>query len=235
MQIIALITQKGGSGKTTLTLALAVAAVLAGRTTLVIDLDTQGTACTWHDRRKAGGKGANPIVIDAQPHRLADTLKQARANGVDFVLIDTPPRAADAALIAAKLCDLVIVPARPQMYDLETIPVTREILAVAGHKPAMVVLNSVPPVGDRHAQSGEAMKNWQIPLCPFTIGNRVAFGDAGAFGLTPQEYEPKGKAAEEVQKVYDFTAKVLSELELKPKQGKQEHHEQQTQFDRAAG
>ena len=71
MDTIALITQKGGSGKTTLTLSLAVASVLAGRTTLVIDLDTQGTACSWHDRRKAAGKGDNPIVIDAQPHRLA--------------------------------------------------------------------------------------------------------------------------------------------------------------------
>jgi chromosome partitioning protein len=110
MDTIALITQKGGSGKTTLTLSLAVAAVLEGRTTLVIDLDTQGTACSWHDRRKTGGKGDSPMVIDAQPHRLSETLKQARANGVEFVLIDTPPRAADAALIAAKAADLVIVP-----------------------------------------------------------------------------------------------------------------------------
>jgi chromosome partitioning protein len=233
MDTIALITQKGGSGKTTLTLSLAVAAVLAGRTTLVIDLDTHGTACSWHDRRKAAGKGDNPIVIDAQPHRLADTLKQARANGVDFVLIDTPPRAADAALIAAKAADLVIVPARPQMYDLETIPVTREILAVAGNKKAMVILNSVPPVGERGSQSQEAMKNWQIPICPFMIGNRVAFGDAGALGLTPQEYEPKGKAAEEVQKIYDFTSKVLAELKLKP--GKQEHHEHKTRLVQVAG
>lgn len=233
MDIIALITQKGGSGKTTLTLSLAVAAVLAGRTTLVIDLDTQGTACGWHDRRKAAGKGDSPIVIDAQPHRLAETLKQARANGVDFVLIDTPPRAADAALVAAKAADLVIVPARPQIYDLETIPVTREILAVAGNKKAMVVLNSVPPVGDRHSQSGEAVRNWQIPVCPFTLGNRVAFGDAGAFGLTVQEYDPRGKAAEEVQKIYTFTEAVLAEMKLK--QGKQEHHEHETRLVKNAG
>jgi chromosome partitioning protein len=83
-------------GKTTLTFSLTVADVLGGKTTLVIDLDTQGTACSWHDRRKAAGKGDSPIVIDAQPHQLADTLKQARANGVHFVLIDTPPSAADA-------------------------------------------------------------------------------------------------------------------------------------------
>jgi chromosome partitioning protein len=233
MHTIALITQKGGSGKTTLTLSLAVAAALAELTTLVINLDTPVTACSWHDRRKAAGKGDSPIVIDAQPHRLAETLKQARANGVEFVLIDTPPRAADAALVAAKASDLVIVPARPQMYDLETIPVTREILAVAGNKKAMVVLNSVPPVGERHTQSGEAMRNWHIPICPFTIGNRVAFGDAGAMGLTAQEYEPRGKAAEEVQKVYNFTAAVLSKLKLK--QGKEEHHEHETEPDRVAG
>ena len=77
------------------------------------------------------------------------------------------------------------------------------------------------------------MKNWQIPICPFTIGNRVAFGDAGALGLTAQEYEPRGKAAEEIQKAYNFVEAVLAELKLK--QSKQEHHEQQTQFDRAAG
>jgi chromosome partitioning protein len=233
MDTIALITQKGGSGKTTLTLSLAVAAALEGHTTLVIDLDMQGTSCSWNDRRKGAGRGENPIVIDAQPHRLAETIKQARANGVDFVFIDTPPRAADAALIAAKAADLVIVPARPQMYDLETIPVTREILTVAGNKPAMVVLNSVPPVGERHAQSQEALKNWKIPICPFTIGNRVAFGDAGAFGLTVQEYEPKGKAAEEVQNIFKFTKHVLAELKLK--QGKQEHHEHETRLDRIAG
>ena len=66
-----------------------------------------------------------------------------------------------------------------------------------------------------------------------TLGNRVAFGDAGAFGLTAQEYEPKGKAAEEVQRIYKFASTVLAELKLK--QGKQEHHEHETQFDRVAG
>ncbi len=233
MHTIALITQKGGSGKTTLTLSLAVAAAIAGKTTLVVDLDTQGTACSWHDRRKLAGKGDSPIVIDAQPHRLVDTLKQAQANGVEFVFIDTPPRAADAALVAAKSSDLVIVPARPQMYDLETIPVTREILAVAGHKPAMVVLNSVPPVGDRHAQSQEAVKNWKIPICPFTVGHRVAFGDAGALGLTAQEYEPNGRAAQEIEKIFRFTETLLSELELK--QRKEEQHDNEAQHSRAAG
>ena len=83
MDITALITQKGGSGKTTLTLSLAVAAVLAGRTTLVIDLDTQGTACSWHDRRKAAGKGGSPIVIDAQLGELPPVRGSDSSTTVD--------------------------------------------------------------------------------------------------------------------------------------------------------
>ena len=118
MDTIAVYHTEGGQRKDDIdALPCRCGAVLEGRTTLVIDLDTQGTACSWHDRRKLSGKGEGPIVIDAQPPPpgCRDTLKQARANGVDFVLIDTPPRATDAALIAAKAADLVIVPAKPQM------------------------------------------------------------------------------------------------------------------------
>jgi chromosome partitioning protein len=97
----------------------------------------------------------------------------------------------------------------------------------------MVVLNSVPPVGQSHSQSKEALKDWKIPICPFTIGNRVASGDAGAFGLTVQENEPKCKAAEEIQNIFKFTKHVLAELKLK--QGKQEHHEHETRLYRIAG
>jgi chromosome partitioning protein len=87
MDVIAVIAQKGGTGKTTLTLALAVAAQLAGKVTAVIDLDPQATASNWSDRREAD----SPVVVSAQPARLPHVLTSAETSGAAMVLIDTPP------------------------------------------------------------------------------------------------------------------------------------------------
>ena len=87
MDIIAVIAQKGGTGKTTLTLALAVAAQLAGKVTAIVDLDPQATASNWSDRREA----ESPVVVSAQPARLPHVLTSAETSGAAMVLIDTPP------------------------------------------------------------------------------------------------------------------------------------------------
>jgi chromosome partitioning protein len=97
MQVISVLMQKGGSDKTTLVLSLALAASLAGKSVAVIDLDPQATACKWGDRRNG-----NPVIISIQPARLKQALDAARADGVKLVIIDTPPRAADAAMAAAQ-------------------------------------------------------------------------------------------------------------------------------------
>jgi chromosome partitioning protein len=229
MYTVALIAQKGGTGKTTLAVSLAVAAGQVGMTSIIIDLDPQGTACNWKDRRKSDG----PVVIDAQPGRLAAALAKAEENGVDFAVIDTPARNEQSALAAAKAADLVLIPCRPQAYDLETIPNTKEILTLAVNKPAIVVLNAVPPVGDRHEQARELLNRLQIPVCPYTLGHRAVFGDAGAVGQAAQEYDQKGKGAAEILQVYKYVLSTL--VQLSKDKTKQEHHEQQSQFDRAAG
>ena len=229
MYTVALIAQKGGTGKTTLAVSLAVAAGQVGMTSIIIDLDPQGTACNWKDRRKSDG----PVVIDAQPGRLAAALTKAEENGVDFALIDTPARNEQPALAAAKAADLVLIPCRPQAYDLETIPNTKEILTLAGNKPAIVVLNAVPAVGDRHEQARELLNRLQIPVCPYTLGHRAVFGDAGAVGQAAQEYDQKGKGAAEILQVYKYVLSTL--VQLSKDKNKQEHHEQQSQSDRAAG
>ena len=141
MYTVALIAQKGGTGKTTLAVSLAVAAGQVGMTSIIIDLDPQATACNWKDRRKSDG----PVVIDAQPGRLAAALAKAEENGVDFAVIDTPARNEQSALAAAKAADLVLIPCRPQAYDLETIPNTKEILTLAGNKPAVASSTPFPP------------------------------------------------------------------------------------------
>ena len=109
MKVIAVIAQKGGAGKTTLSIATAVAAVADGLSAAVVDLDPQATAANWSDRRKA----ESPVVISAQAARLPRILDAAADQGADLVIIDTAPRAEQGSLAAAKAADLVLVPAVP--------------------------------------------------------------------------------------------------------------------------
>jgi chromosome partitioning protein len=134
MKTIALIAQKGGAGKTTLALSLAIVAAKAGATSVIIDLDPQATACNWGDRREAD----TPVIVDAQPARLQSALQKAEEASVDIAIIDTPPRSEQATLAAAKAANLVVVPCRPQIYDLETIPHTKELITLAGGPPILV-------------------------------------------------------------------------------------------------
>jgi chromosome partitioning protein len=149
MKTIALVTQKGGTGKTTLALSLAIAAEKAGTTPVIIALDPQATACNWGDRREAD----TPVIVDAQPARLQNALQKAEEASVGVAIIDTPARSEQAALAAAKAASLVVIPCRAQIYDLETIPNTKELVALAGGPPALVVLNAVPFRGTRHEQA----------------------------------------------------------------------------------
>jgi len=215
MYTIALMIQKGGGGKTTLGLNLACAAVAHGKSTVIIDLDPQATACNWSDRRqKTFPDLPSPLVIDAQPARLQAALDRAADNGVEFAIIDTPARSEQSALAAAKAADLVIIPCRPQAYDLETIPNTREVLSLAGGKPVFAVLNAVPSFGNRHDQARELLEKLNIPVCPHTIGNRSAFGDAGAVGQSVTEYDPRGKGASEILQLYNYTCSKLESLRI---------------------
>lgn len=212
MKTIALIAQKGGTGKTTVALSLAVAALQAKAVSVIIDLDPQASACNWGDRRGL----ESPVIIDAQAARLANALAKAAEAGVDLVIIDTPARSEQAALAAAKAADLVVIPCRPQVYDLETIPNSRDLVALAGEKPMLVILNAVPSRGNRHEEAAQAVKAFGVPVCPVTIGNRAAFGDAAALGKTVLEYEPSSKSAEEVRLVYKYISKLLSKLARTP-------------------
>jgi len=205
MKTIALIAQKGGTGKTTLALCLAVAAEQDGLNTLIVDLDPQATACNWGDRRQS----ESPLVIDAQPARMPQALDRARSGGINLVVIDTPARSEQAALAAAELADLIIIPCRPQRFDLETIGNTRKLIAMAGTKPVLVVLNAIPARGDRQQQARQAIEAMELPVCPIALENRAAFGDASIIGQTALEFEPSGKAAEESIQLYKYVSRLL--------------------------
>jgi chromosome partitioning protein len=206
MNVIAVIAQKGGTGKTTLTLALAVAAQRAGKVAAIIDLDPQATASNWSDRREAD----SPVVVSTQPARLSHVLQSAEASGAALVLIDTPPRAEQAALAAAKAADLILIPCRPAIYDLETVSTTLELIRVAGEKPAVAILNGVPPRGSKRHQAEAVIKELGLRVCPAAFGHRAAFSDAGALGLTAEEYDRGGKAEAESKAVYKFVSKLIN-------------------------
>ncbi len=195
--VIALVAQKGGTGKTTLALTLAVAAEQAARTAVVLDIDPQATACKWGDRREA----STPVVLDAQPARLVRALETAAVEGVDLVVIDTPARLESAALEAARLSSLVVMPCRPLIFDLETVPTSQQVVTLAGGPPVVAVLNATPPRGRRAAETRSALEEFGIAVCPHTLGQRAAVGDAVAMGLVAAEFAPASRAAAEARDV----------------------------------
>ena len=198
MDIIAVIAQKGGTGKTTLALSMAVAAQQAGHMAAIIDLDPQASVSNWSARRKSD----RPAVVSAQPARLSQVLKAAEESGADLVIIDTPPRAERATLDAVRACHLVIVPCRPSIFDLETCSTTLSLATAVGSKPLIAVLNAVPPRGKKRQQAEQPLQEMKITVCPEVLGDRVAFDHANTVGLSAQEYEPAGKAAGEIKGVY---------------------------------
>ena len=201
MRVWSIISQKGGSGKTTFALHLAIAATAKKRTTLVIDLDPQASAERWSVLREA----AEPMIIAGLPEKLTDMLDAARRNGADLVLVDTPPQADRTALAAAKAADIILIPTRGTILDLPAIGDTVNLLKLASleHK-AAIVLNAMPAKGSQ-AQVEDvqaAAAQYGLTVFPVRLADRASFSRSLSEGLGVTEEEPKGKAASEVWGVY---------------------------------
>jgi chromosome partitioning protein len=206
MDVVAVLSQKGGAGKTTLALSLALAAQQTGKVAALVDLDPQATATNWADRRQ----NQAPVVVSAQPARLAHVLKSAKESGAQFVIIDTPPRSEASAMAAAKAATLILIPCRPAVFDLDTIPTTLELIRLSGNARIAAILNGVAPTGGERDQARQFLEGLGIAVCPEVFGYRKAFSHAGAVGQGAQEYDPTGKAAEEIGRVYEFVDKLLN-------------------------
>jgi chromosome partitioning protein len=197
MKTIAIISQKGGAGKTTLAVHLATAAAAAGHTAAVIDLDPQATATSWGDRRTA----IAPEVVSGQATRLPALMKAAGENGATFLILDTAPNADQTASLAARAADLVLIPCRASAFDLEAIETTL-ILAKTAGKPAYVVLNAVPPRSGIGKEAAEGLSARGAQVAPRQLTHRAAFAHGVIDGRTAQEFEPQGKAADEIAALY---------------------------------
>ena len=202
MKTISIISQKGGAGKTTLALNLAGAAEAFGHRCVVIDLDAQASAKGWHDHRQK----ESPVVISAQASRLNDVLETARKHGADICIIDTAPHSETAALAAARAADLILIPCRAGILDLRSISSSVDLAQLA-KRPALVVLNAVPPRGAMADQAAEAIRPYGIDVAVTRISQRATFNHSLTAGQTAIEYEPDGVAAQEIRALYQLACK----------------------------
>jgi len=201
MKVLAILSQKGGVGKTTLATCLAVAAEQAGKETAIIDLDPQATASFWKDVRQLD----TPAVASIQPVRLAAMLKACADAGTDLVVIDGAAVARDVAYEAARHADFILVPTKTAVFDTMSMTHTLDVVRQLDRAFA-VVLTFVPPQGQETGDAMKAVEELGAAVWPVTIGNRKAFFRAQAAGQAVQEFEPNGPAAAEINRLYEYTA-----------------------------
>jgi chromosome partitioning protein len=204
MSTIAIVSQKGGSGKTTLAIHLAVCATNNGKHTFLIDTDPQATAAAWGDWRG----GYLPEVITCPPARLGRTIQTATKAGSDFIVVDTPPHADMAAREAVKAADLVLVPTRLRAFDLHALEATAELIQYA-KKPAYVLFNAVPARAPRQlADATKHVEGLGLKVSPVSFGDRAAFHRPSGAGEVASEINAESKASIEVDALWGWICQL---------------------------
>ncbi len=202
MKTLGIIAQKGGAGKTTLVIHLAVRAVLNGLKVLIVDLDPQASAMTWWQRRES----ELPALVQSNGAELEAVLKSARKSGYQFAIVDTAPHNSADARACASLADRVFIPTRPAILDLDAIGTTTELVAEIG-APAKVILNACPHptrFGEPRivAEARQALAGYGIPVSDVAISQRAAFSHALIDGRAVNEFDSSGKAAREIDELW---------------------------------
>lgn len=198
MFTLALCCSKGGAGKTTMAVHLAVEGHRRGLRTLLIDIDTQASAAKIMDRR---GDDPPDVTTEAAG-RLDKALQAARSEGYDLVVVDTAPQADRAASQAARAADMVLAPVQPSIVDLDAVDATVDICKLA-NVPVLFVLNRVPAQGQEVVGTEDAIRKRGMEVSKVRWGERKAFKYPFMKGLTAQEVEPESKAAIEVAALFD--------------------------------
>ncbi len=198
MRTIALVTQKGGSGKSTIASSLAVAALEAGERVFIIDMDPQASLLRWFKERQE-----NDIAVESvAPAKLTAALTTLEKSGVTLVIIDTAGSDNTASVAAMKAADLCLIPCRPNAFDLWASENTRKLVRDM-RKEYAFLLNQCPPAQqsarvEEGSKALEALGGLITPL----IGARVDYQEAARIGWGVTELNPSGMAAEEMRKLW---------------------------------
>lgn len=204
MKALALMTQKGGAGKTTLAASLGVAAQEAGERVFLIDMDPQGSLKSWGERRESG----EPSVDRSSPEKLSGALTALERAGYTLAIIDTAGTDSAGAASAMRAANLTLIPARPSMLDIEAARPTMAALTRLGQRYAFV-LNQCPPGRSmRPVDASKALGLLGVLATPY-MAQRADHLDAIALGLGVTEHDPQGKAAEEVRQLWTWVKRTM--------------------------
>jgi chromosome partitioning protein len=205
MRVVSVLSEKGGAGKTTLAVHLATAAHLAGLGVAILDLDPQGSAYAWAERRTEP-----PEAQSIQPVALAGWLTKLDAAKADLVVLDTGRDSNNAGYTAAKAADLILIPLRAGGFDFLALSRTLDLCALAAKRP-FVILNAIRPGSVRaEEEAREALAGLECDIAPVVLHDRAGFRQASVAAKSAQELEPKGRAAEEAAAVFEWLSRQLN-------------------------
>jgi len=207
MYTIVAASQKGGSGKTTLSGHLAVEASRAGAGEIaLIDTDPQGSLAHWWNARTA----PEPRFVKAGLPDLDQALEGLRRMGIKIAVIDTPPAITQSISQVVAHADLVIVPTRPSPHDLRAVGATVDIAERHG-KPLIFVINAATPRARITGESAVALSQHGT-VAPVTIHHRTDFAASMIDGRTVGEVVPDGQSAKEITDLWMYIQDRLSRL-----------------------
>lgn len=203
MKVLAILSEKGGAGKTSIAVNLAVAAEARGLPTVIFDLDPRANSVAWGAER-----ASVPDVVAAQAPQLSALLAQARDNAAALVILDTPGNAGGVAEIAAAAADALLIPCRPYGPDLISVA-SSAALARASGKPFFVVVNAAPSLGVETAEAVAVIEAAGVTVAPVVLHARKAFVARFHEGLAALDIEPNGKAAAEIRDLLAWLAERI--------------------------
>ena len=200
-KIVAVLNQKGGAGKTTLSTNLARALQLGGEKVLLVDSDPQGSARDWN----AAGNGDLLPVVGLDRPTLAKDI-QAIVENQDWLIIDGAPQIAELAVAAIKCADVILIPVQPSPYDVwaceDLVDIIKTRQEIANGKPkAAFVISRVIKNTQLSKEIGEALEGYGLPVFKYFTSQRVIYPKSAVTGSTVLDVDGAGEAAAEIRAI----------------------------------